>query len=198
MPVLVCASCGVANKDDSKFCMSCGRSLASVATTPAAAARPFAQMPPPDLVGLVSFAVFLIVAAIVVLANPGVFSDLTTWFSSFFPGPVWVRPPQTLIGSAVVFFGLNGLGGFLSAFLRLTVNRRKAKALSDGLAALGTVVFAYLLVLYGDRVLTGPQVLTVLTAVVGVLIIVYIALVVTLNLVPGLRRPFEAQAPGQR
>ncbi len=200
----VCPSCGVANKDDAMFCMFCGTKLTSepATTTPKPVPAPpppaVRAPPPPDVIGLVGFAIFLVVAAVVFALNPNLFQDLWTWFRPLLTEGRVTRPPEPLIVSAILFFGMNGLGGFVPAYLRLAMTRRRSRALADGLSSLGTVVFSVLLVVYLERIVTGPILLATVVGVIGVLILTFFVLAVALGLVPELARREGVEAPARR
>lgn len=195
-----CPTCGVTNKEGARYCMSCGTRLVPLpegAASPTPARPAVRPPPPPDVIGLVGFAIFLVVSAIVLILNPGVFADLWTWFRPLMEGRV-TRPPETLIVSAIVFFGLNGLGGFVPAYLRLAVARTKARALADGLSALGTVIFASLLILYLERLVNGSTLLAILVGVAGVLLLTYFVVAAALGLVPELSGREVPRVPARR
>ncbi|MGQ0796981.1 MAG: zinc-ribbon domain-containing protein, partial [Methanobacteriota archaeon] len=196
-----CPTCGVTNKEGARYCMSCGTRLVPLpegAAAPAPARRSVRTPPPPDPIGLVGLATFLVVSAIVLILNPGVFSDIWTWFRPLAAEGRVTRPPETLIVSGIVFFGLTGLGGFVPAYLRLAVTRNKARALADGLSALGTVVFASLLVLYLERLVNGSTLLALVVGVAGVLLLTYFVVAAALGLVLTIPRLEEAKEPAKR
>lgn len=196
-----CPTCGVTNKEGARYCMSCGTRLVPLpegAASPTPARPAVRPPPPPDVIGLVGFAIFLVVSAIVLILNPGVFSDLWTWFRPLMTEGRVTRPPEALIVSAIVFFGLNSLGGFAAAYLRLAVARKKARALADGLSALGTVIFASLLILYLERLVNGSTLLAILVGVAGVLILTYFVVAAALGLVPELSGRERARLPARR
>lgn len=132
----------------------------------------------PDVIGFVSFALFLLIVGIVIAANPGIFGDLRDWLEPMIARGAFLRPPEALIGSAILLFALSGFSGLFTATLRAAVERRKTKALSDALSAVGGLVFAYLLTYYQSRGLSAAQVLAIEVAVVGMLLIAYIVLAV--------------------
>jgi hypothetical protein len=148
--------------------------------------------------GLVGFAIFLVVSAIVVILNPGFFQDLWTWWRPLLTEAQVVRPPDALIVSAIIFFGLNGLAGFVIAYLRLAIRRQRTRALADTLSATGTIAFTVLLAVYLERILPGSLVLAILVGMIGVLILAYFVLAIALGLVPELMRREEARVTTRR
>jgi len=180
-----CPTCGTENKEDAKFCYSCGMPLAAAPPAPAAAAAP--PPPPtwaagrprprePDLLGLIGFAILLLVVAIVIALNPSVFSEFFRWVDRMAREGVASRPPGGLISSAAIFWGLLGLGNFFVAAVRFSARQWRLKILADVLGGVALLSFAYLLILYGDRVITSSLVLAFLAGIVGALIFVYIIL----------------------
>ena len=176
-----CMRCGAENKSESRFCYSCGSRLLWAAR-------------PPDPLGLAGFAFFLVIVGIVVSANPNVFSDAVTWFSRWpTTGPL-VRPPEPLIGSAVLFFALSGASSLLIALARIAIQRLWIRAVADAFTAVGLLSFAFLVSVYERHALSGPAALGLEAAVIGTLLFVYIAIVA----VWGIRRRLpvpEAQHP---
>lgn len=174
-----CPACGVENAASAKFCFNCGFSLSGQAapsappSLPATAAARGAR--PPDALGLAGFALFLVIAGIVVAANPGIFEQFFRWVREWANVGVPLRPDTALIRSAVLFFGLSGLTGFARAALRLAVSGMWVRAIGDVLSAIASLVFAFLVSEYERFALSGSAVLSVEAIVVGLLIFAYVA-----------------------
>ncbi len=183
-----CPSCGEENTEDWKFCYSCGAALKLTATPEESAPPPTAVHPAPswwqtrererhaDLLGLVGIAIFLLVVGIVIALNPAIFNEFRVWVERMARDGVLVRPPEGLILSASLFWGLVGLSNFLVATLRVTFGRFRFRALADVLSGVGLLALAYLLTLYANHSIAGSMVLAIEAAVVGALILVYIVI----------------------
>ena len=133
------------------------------------------------LVDLTSLGLFLIIVGTVFAMNPGVFSQAFSWMWALVTRGAVLRPADPLIASAVLLFALGGLSGLFTAALRFALVRNRQRAIGDALSAVGSLAFAYLLTLYAARTLSGPAVIGVLTAIVGLLILVYIVTAIALN-----------------
>lgn len=198
-----CAKCGVENREGAKFCMSCGLPMPGMAmppppAPPAAPPPPPPPPPRPDPIGFISFAFLLLILGVTWAVNPGIVGDMRSFFEPLLTRGALLRPPETLIQSAVLFFALAGLGGLVTSGLRLALERRKSRGLSEGFSAVATLVFAYLLTFYASRALTASQVLAIEVAVVGFLFLVYIGLSIYWNLGAwGIRREAPS-APSRR
>lgn len=185
----LCAKCSVENADDAKFCRMCGAPLGTSAVAaspppPPPPSPPFAgpgRLAANALVDLWSFAIFLVVLGTVFALHPGVFGDAFSWFRDSASAGAPVRPSDSLIRSAALLFGLGGALGFVTAALRFAVTRNRQRVLAEVLSAIGGLAFAFLLTLYGDRVLSGGAVLGILVAVVGLLVLVYVVTSIAMN-----------------
>lgn len=208
--MIECPTCRAENKDDAKFCFSCGTALVTkVPETPAVPPPTVPPSPPPpwtywrererhaDLLGLVGLALFLIIVSLLFAANPNLIADVSLWSERVSRSGIWTRPPEGVITSAALFFGLIGASSFLVAGLRVVVGRARFRALADILAGTAAIAFAYLLTFYADRRITGQLVLALEGAVVGALILVYIGIGLIWTLGRRVPRP-EAQRPLSR
>lgn len=180
-----CAGCGTENQEGSRFCYSCGTALAPVAAPPPVAQVPPPPPPPPrlfpkqphqDLLGLLGLAFVLISLGIVFSANTSLVAELRQWGDHVAKAGPFVRPPEGVITSAVLFFVIVGLLDFVSAFLRSTLRWMKTLVLSRILSGVGDLIFAGLLVLYSGLAISGFLVLAGLVATAGVLLLVWIIL----------------------
>lgn len=187
--MLKCASCGAENKDDAKFCFSCGVPIAGTAPAPSPTAVPPPLSPPPpppwwtwprekgpDFMGLVGLAFFLFVVGFVFYANPNLGTDLRLWSDRVVRNGLFARPPEGVITSAVLFFFLMGIASFVTATLRVVVGRHRFRALSDVIGGVALVLLSFLLSLYASRTISGQLVLATWAAVLGVLLLIYISL----------------------
>ena len=202
-----CPSCGTENSDDARFCKSC-----AAPQTPAASGAvppvppPTAPEPPPppqpprhkqpheDLVGLLSFAFFLLAVAVAFGLNANLIQDFGRWFQLMSSNhTVFVRPPEALIVASAWFFGVIGALEFVGASLRWSLRWTPMRALSRVLSGVGDLVFAVLLLGYADRAISGAFLLTVLVGVVAALLMIY----VTLGIYWSSGRPTPGPSPAQ-
>lgn len=201
--MLKCPSCGSENKDDAKFCFSCGVSVVQPTPESAPAAPPPPPPPPPsgwprpkekgpDYIGLVGLAVFLFVVGLVFYVNPGLGADLRIWADRAARDGPFIRPPDGVITSAILFFFLMGISSFATAALRFAARRHRFRALSDSLGGVGLVILAFLLSLYADRRISGQLVLATWVAVLGLLLLIYVSLGIYFSWV----RHVPSPAPG--
>ncbi len=188
--MLKCPSCGAENKDDAKFCFSCGVAVAGTMPVPAPTLVPPPPYPPPpppawwtwprekgpDFMGLVGLAFFLFVVGFVFYANQNLGTDLRIWSDRAVRNGLFTRPPEGVITSAVLFFFLLGITSFITAALRVAVGRHRFRALADVLGGVGLVLLSFLLSLYANHTISGQLVLATFAAVLGILLLIYISL----------------------
>ncbi len=129
-----------------------------------------------DYFGILSFGIFIIVVGVILITNPNLFSELGTWVERMADQGNVVRPPDGLIFSGVVFFGLLGISDFIKVVLRLAVRSPRRKALSDIHSGIALVGFAYFLHLYGNDVISWQLTLAFEIVVIGLLVISHSAL----------------------
>jgi hypothetical protein len=174
-----CPECGAEVKEDDIYCTSCGASL----TAEKKVLRPeekrarerdacFGEREA-DYSGLFSFGFLIIIVGVVFTLNPGVFSDFGSWIESMASQGSLVRPPEGLITSAWVFFGLTGVSNFVMAGVRLAVYGSARRAMSDALSGVALILFAYLISLYGSRSIGWQTVLAIEAVAVGSLVVLY-------------------------
>jgi peptidoglycan/LPS O-acetylase OafA/YrhL len=113
------------------------------------------------------------VVGIVFILNPNVVSDFSSWVERMTNEKILSRPPQVLITSAALFFGLIGLSDFFMAGTRLAVFKVKRRVLADILSGVALLLFSYLIYLYGNRALTWQAVLATEVVAAGLLIVLY-------------------------
>ena len=189
---VLCPKCGTENKADIAYCVYCGTALAAKppeASTPApgltqeaiysAAVKP---IPPglrdrdPDFVGLIGVAFFLLTVGIVFTLNGNILNDFRAWYDGIQANSLLVRPPDGIIASGELFFALLGLSNFLTAGLRWILDRNRFGALARVFAGSGFVVLTLLLTRYAVRAASGQLIISLWTAVLGALLVTYIAI----------------------
>lgn len=191
-----CPKCGTENDDEVAFCVYCGSLLPDQAPTPSAPVAPPAASSTadvvrsmktapakarafperrPDFVGLIGVAVFLVILGVVFTLNTNLLNDFRAWWDKVLAGSLFVRPPEGIIGSGIVFFGLLGISNFLTSGLRWALDRGRFGALARVLGGLGFLSLAVLIWRYSLRTISGSLVLSIWTAVLGALLVAYIA-----------------------
>jgi hypothetical protein len=180
----LCPKCGAKIKEDDKFCPHCGEPLAAK-TSEQPMKESYARERDicfgggerrPDHLGFVSFGIFLLIVGVIFVANPNMVSDFRLWIERLASEKALSRPPQGLITSATLFFGLIGLSDFFMVGIRLMTVRAGRRALSDVLSGIALLSFSYLISLYGGHALTWQMVLAIEAIVCGLLIILYSAI----------------------
>jgi len=126
-----------------------------------------------DYFGLISFGIFLLVLGIIFTVNPHVFSGLRSWVEQMAREQKLVRPPEGVIRSAALFFGLIGVSDFFLAGIRLIFEKIGRRVLADILSGVALISFAYLIYLYGGRIVTWQMALAIEAIICGLLIIGY-------------------------
>jgi hypothetical protein len=188
-----CPKCGTENDDEVAFCVYCGSLLpdhAAAPTPPApspsapAASPALKPLPPvarafperrPDFVALIGVAFFLLILGVVFTLNTNLLNDFRGWWDLILPGGLFVRPPDGIIRSALQFFALLGLSNFITSGLRWVLDRNRFGALARVLAGLGFASLAFLTWRYSLRTVSGSLVVSIWTAVLGGLLVIYIA-----------------------
>lgn len=176
-----CPNCGAEVKEADKYCTNCGASLTARAGEVARRekyARERDECFGPrererDYTGLFSFGFLIITVGIVFTLNPGIFTDFGSWIEQVAAQETFVRPPDGLITTFKVFFGLIGVFNFAVAGMRLAVSRAPRRALSDALSGVALVLFAYLIHLYENYSITWQMVFAMEAVAVGLLIVLY-------------------------
>jgi hypothetical protein len=187
-----CDACGTMNKETSRFCLYCGAPLTTVGAEAAPATLPpRAVVPPvpraapprpvyaprpraPDFVGLFGVAFFFLVLGVVFYLNGNLLTELRRWWDQILAGRAAFRPPEGVIVSAGLFWGLLGVSNFGIAFLRWFFTRSRIRTLGALLGGIAMVTFSYFLYRYSVRDMSGSLVVSLEAAVIAVLLFVYI------------------------
>jgi hypothetical protein len=176
-----CPKCGAEIEKDAEFCRSCGTHLTAETSKPLekeGSARErevcFGEGERRvDYSGLVSFGIFLLVVGTIFLANPNLFSDFRLWIETMTTEKTLSRPPQGLINSAALFFGLIALSNFIMVGVRFMAKERMRRVLADILSGVALALFSYFIYLYGTRAFAWPMVLAAEAVTIGLLVILY-------------------------
>nr|AKQ03929.1 hypothetical protein [uncultured euryarchaeote Rifle_16ft_4_minimus_39] len=193
-----CRKCGLDNGEQAKFCAFCGAPMPSApaaegAPVPPAVPQParpaeecFAPSRPkkPEFPGWLGLGMALIVIGVVFLANPNLITEFAQWMDRW-AKQGWVpRPPDTLIGSAILFSAAVGVTNLVTAIARWFVRRSNHRILGDILTSIAWFTLSSLTYLYLVRTLAGPVVVAAESVVVGVLLILYIVALATRTFSP--------------
>jgi len=187
-----CPKCGTENDDEVAFCVYCGSLLPDHAAVPPSPTLPRAPnmsralkpIPPvarafperrPDFVGLIGVAFFLLMLGIVFTLNTNLLKDVRSWWDLIVAGGLFVRPPDGIITSGILFFGLLGLSNFLTSGLRWVLDRSRFGALARVLAGVGFLSLALLTWRYSMGAVSGSLVISIWTAILGTFLVIYIA-----------------------
>lgn len=176
-----CPKCGAETKKDDEFCHSCGASLEAKTNKPHEKESDVQEKDMcfgegerhRDYSGLMSFGIFLLIVGIIFVINPNVFSDFRLWIEKLTNEKALSRPPQGLITSATLFFGLIGLSDFFVAGVRFMTDKAKRRVLADILSGIALILFSYLIHLYGGHALTWQMVLAIEIVACGLLVVLY-------------------------
>jgi hypothetical protein len=130
----------------------------------------------------VSFGFLLVILGIVFGLNPNVGTEFYQWIESSAKAAYATRPSDTLLASTGLFFALATLSGLVTAGLRFANDRSNLlRPIADVLGAVATLSFTILVGVYAERRVSGPLALAIEAAVVGTLIVVYVAWAVGLS-----------------
>jgi len=176
-----CPKCGAETEKDDEFCRFCGTRLVAETSEPLEKESSAQEREVcfgegerhRDYSGLVSFGIFLLIVGIIFLANPNLVSDFRLWIERLTTEKTLSRPPQGLIDSATLFFGLIGLSNFFLAGIRFMANKAMRRVLADILTGVALVLLSFLIYLYGSHVLAWQMVLAIEAVACGLLIILY-------------------------
>jgi hypothetical protein len=181
MRMPTCPKCGAEAEKDDEFCRFCGTRLVAETSKPLEK-ESYAQEREVcfgegerrrDYSGLVSFGIFLLIVGIIFLANPNLISDFRLWIERLTTEKTLSRPPQGLIDSAALFFGLIALFNFVMVGVRFMANERMRRVLADILSGVALALFSYFIYLYGTHAFAWQMVLAAEAVTVGLLIILY-------------------------
>jgi len=178
-----CDRCGAEIDSEDKFCPSCGVPLGSGVVRRNSRNRRYLRdddlcfgEPNRDPLGLIEFGLFLLVVGVTFQMNPTLAGDFISWVELMADGEILVRPPQELLRSGTIFFGLISLSNFFTASVRLLLDKNTRRIMSDVFSGVAILALTYLIKLYTDYAITGTMILALEAIVIGGLIIVYFLL----------------------
>ncbi|MFB0558557.1 MAG: zinc ribbon domain-containing protein [Candidatus Bathyarchaeia archaeon] len=177
-----CEKCGAQISEEDQHCPSCGNPV-----KPGERVRPRRERgytrerdlcfrreePRGDPLDIVEFGLFLLIVGVVYISNPDILSGFISWVRLMADLGTMIRPPTPLTSSAVLFFALIGFSNLLTASIRVMVDKVWRRILSDILAGIGLLLFAYLINLYGQHIITWTNVIAIIAIVFGALVIAY-------------------------
>jgi hypothetical protein len=167
---LHCPKCGEKASSEMKFCSKCGTSL-RVTVQPSAVKAVEAVPRAPDILGLASAGVLLIIIALTYVQNPFDFAVITGYFESMGSQGTYIKPPLVLFDAAIFFFYAVGVWGIVLSGLRAVLQRNVKKALGDIVGGLLALFVAFLLTNYATDVFTGRATLAYFIMAIGLLVI---------------------------
>jgi len=174
-----CPKCSAEVKEGDKFCPYCGASLALETPKPAEERKHIRERDTcfgeeeKDYLGLVSFGFFLLAVGITYTLNPNVIEDFRFWVEQLSLRKTLVEPPEGLVFSATLFFGIIGVFDFAKAGIRLATNDVKRRVVANVFSGIALILFAYLIHLYGIGVLTWQTTIGTEIIACGLLIALY-------------------------
>ena len=132
----------------------------------------FGEEPQGDPLGIVDFGLLLLTVGVVFYLNSGVFSEFISWVQGMGDAGTYIKPPGSMMNSVVTFFGLIGASNFLTAIIRLQIDRTPRRIISDIFSGIALLVFAYLINLHFSGAMTWMVALAYEAIVVGIMVIV--------------------------
>jgi uncharacterized membrane protein HdeD (DUF308 family) len=176
-----CPKCGAEVEKGAEYCRSCGTRLIAETGKPLEKEGSVRERDVcfgegerrTDYSGFVSFGILLLVVGITFLANPNLISDFRFWIETMTTRKTLSRPPQGLIDSAALFFGLVAISNFVMVIVRFFANERMRRVLAGILSGVALALFSYFIYLYGTHTFAWTMVLAAEAVTVGLLVILY-------------------------
>jgi len=123
-----------------------------------------------DTLGLVSFGVFLIIAALVIINFPDIFSDVVLWFRSWeVGGPNMI--PVNLIWPLIWFLAGNGIWSLALSGIRAVTGISRRKIISDAFGGMYLIVASFLFREYAVNLISLTILLPGLVVALGAMIL---------------------------
>jgi len=170
---LSCPKCGEQLDTDMKYCPKCGTATGLGAPRPVLSRVRERRAPkPPEILGVVSAGVVLILLAAAYIRYPIEPSVIADYFQSMAKQQQFLKPPQALLEDAFFFFNACGLWGIFLSVLRIVLERRPETALGDLVGGMSCFYVAFLLNSYANDVFTSRTTLAYLVMGIGVFVIV--------------------------
>ena len=165
-----CSKCGGAVHDEISFCPQCGGAIG-------ASARPVKfriqkkGLRGPDILGIISAGVILIILAITYLRYPIGPAVILDYIQSMSDLGAFIKPPLTLLNLVAFFLYTTGIWGIVLSGLRIIFQRSVRKALGDLIGGFFSLFCAYLLTSYATDVITGQIALGYFVITIGIIVI---------------------------
>ncbi len=168
-----CRKCGTELSEGVEFCPKCGTPIVKYRREELKPPREecFGERRERDYLGLVSFGIFLLIVGYIFITNQWIPSHFFNWIENLGKGDF--KPSIELINVFVLFLVLIGISNFIIAGMRVALRQPWRRPLSDTLAGVGLLSFAYFINLYGQGLLTWQIALVSGIVVIGVLVIIY-------------------------
>jgi hypothetical protein len=177
-----CYKCGAQVNAEDEFCESCGASLRAglrrriTRRTHRDRDLCFSEELQGDPLGIIDIGLLLLIVGVVYQLNSGVFSEFISWVQGMGDVGIYIKPPDSMVNSVITFFRLIGASNFLTAIIRLQVDRTPKRIIADIFSGIALIVFAYLINLHFNGVMTWMVVLAYEAIVIGILVIVGVLL----------------------
>jgi hypothetical protein len=179
-----CEKCGGEIGEDEKYCPRCGEPLKPEVRVRRRPPRPLrrpreddlcfgAGEPRGDPLGIVEFGLFIIIVGVVYTLNPQIPGSFISWVETMADSEMLLRPPATLIRSAMTFFGLLGGSNLLTAAIRVYMDKVLRRIAQDVISAMALLALSYFISLYGVGTMAWTSVLALEAIIIGGLVIAY-------------------------
>ena len=179
-----CEKCGAETGEEDVYCPRCGEPLKPEVKVRRRPPRPprrrreddlcfGAGEPRGDPLGIVEFGLFIIIVGVVYTLNPQIPGSFISWVELMGDLEMLVRPPATLIRSAVTFFGLLGGSNLLTAAIRVYMDKVPRRIAQDVISAMALLSLSYLISLYGAGEMAWTSVIALEAILIGALVIAY-------------------------
>ncbi len=166
-----CPRCGGKVEPEMKFCPRCGTSLKIISTVTAPRIEKAPQPKQSEVLSLVSAGVFFMVLGLAYVLNPFDISLLTNYLQTMARLKVFIKPPQVLLDGAIFFFTALGIWGVILSGLRVLVEKKPKKAVSDLFGGLFSFYIAFLLLNYATNVFSAKEAFAFFIMGIGILIV---------------------------
>jgi hypothetical protein len=170
-PTSYCQKCGAEVIPNVKFCSTCGASV-NTTVSPLHTRTRENRSRHPDVLGLVSAGVILIILALTYIQYPVEPSAVISYIQRMVEQKVLIKPSPLLFDSVIFFVYAAGVWSIILSALRVLVQRLVQQALRDLVGGFFAFVVVHLLINYADDVTTGRMTLAYFIVAIGILIIV--------------------------
>ena len=158
-----CPKCGEEIRDGKNFCPKCGAALSITVQE---------KKKGPDVLGLMSVGVIIILIALTYLRYPIESSEIAKYFESMADKKIFIKPPLIIFDAAFFFLCAVGLWGIILSGLRIVFQRSLRRALGDLIGGFFSFFYAFLLTNYAADIYTWQTTLAYFIIAIGLFIII--------------------------